>query len=187
MDWLRDEEADELALKQALADVLDYSEWPCLPPNPCRLKGLANLLRRMAPVYMQRREQRAAPDDGAPAGPIDLEEAIRLLIVASIYQFHPVLYRRWEASPDLIVQLREWVTRSTDLDAPPPLFADLELPRRVTTDETTPTPSYQMENAFPDPAEGAVLWIQPLLVGLDPAVRGEDFLPYLRSGRRSSP
>lgn len=182
LGWLRDDEPAERGLRQALDRVLTGASWQCLPPNPRRLKGLANLLRRMAPVFAHRCDYLASLTDGELVDADASDEATRLLIVAYIYQFHSELYRRWEASPDLFLRLRDWVSRSSSLDEPAPLFADLDLPRRVTIDESTPTPRHSFQNAFPDPAEGGTFWIQPLLIELDASVGPEDFLPYLRAG-----
>ncbi len=136
----------------------------------------------MAPIYARRCDDLADVSDGNLLDADAADEATRLLIVAYIYQFHPELYRRWEASPDLFMRLRDWLTAPGALDAPPPLFADLDLPRKVTIDETTATPRHSIENAFPDPSESATFWIQPLLIELDASVQGDDFLPYLRAG-----
>ena len=67
-------------------------EYQCLPPNPRRLKGLANLIGRLSSRF---------PQEVAPVAEEGLLEARLLVVVAYIYQFHPELYTRWEAEPSL--------------------------------------------------------------------------------------
>jgi hypothetical protein len=61
----------------------------CLPPNPRRLKGLANLIGRFSERLP--RKHGDANDEGG------IREARYLLIVAYVYQFHPDLFRLWES------------------------------------------------------------------------------------------
>ncbi|WP_295442174.1 hypothetical protein [uncultured Thiodictyon sp.] len=91
------------------------------------------------------------------------EEVTCLLVAAYIYQFHPELYRRWEACPDLYQFILDWVRGGqTDLG----FLSTLTLPLLISTDESTPTPSYSSRSAFPDPTESNVFWIQPLILRL---------------------
>ena len=71
----------------------------CLPPNPRRLKGLANLIGRMSVRLPDRRRT-------------DKDSAIRhtqlLMVVAYTYQFHHDLYVLWEADHELYDRIYDW-------------------------------------------------------------------------------
>ena len=147
----------------------------CLPPNPRRLKGLANLLGRFSSRLLIRED---TPDDEAA-----ILEARLLVIVAYVYQFHHDLYVRWEAEPGLYDRIREWCERSgTDL----PFLAPLFLPNRKvdpgSTERTTPPQDeadVDTESTYPDPTEAGVFWIQPLILALGNEVDPSRFKRYL--------
>ena len=147
----------------------------CLPPNPRRLKGLANLLGRFSSRLPSRE---GAPDDEAA-----ILEAQLLVIVAYVYQFHHDLYVRWEAEPDLYDRIREWCEGS---DPDFPFLARLVLPNRKvypgSTERTTP-PQDEVdigtESTYPDPTEAGVFWIQPLILDLGNEVDPSRFKRYL--------
>ena len=65
---------------------------PCLPPNPRKLKGLANLVVRLCSRLPS--DLNASEDDAAGRN-----EMWKLLIVAYVHQFHHELYVRWQAIP----------------------------------------------------------------------------------------
>ena len=172
----------------------------CLPPNPRRLKGLANLLGRFSSRLPSRED---APDDEAvirrrkkghiersrsarEGGPNDEDailEARLLVIVAYVYQFHHDLYVRWEADSGLYDRIREWCEGSaTDL----PFLAPLVLPKRKvdpgSTERTTPPQDevdVDTESTYPDPTEAGVFWIQPLILSLGNEVESNRFGRYL--------
>ena len=88
----------------------------CLPPNPRRIKGLANLIGRLSPRLQAELNDFPAEVNGLPEGP-DKEAAIKeaaiikariLVIVAYIYQFHADIYVRWEAELDLYDKIFDW-------------------------------------------------------------------------------
>ena len=148
----------------------------CLPPNPRRLKGLANLLGRFS--------SRLPPvQEGGPDNEAAILEARLLVIVAYVYQFHHDLYVRWEAEPGLYVRIREWCEES---DSDLPFLKPLVLPKRVLEpdpgegaplrqEEVDPEP----ESTYPDPTEAGVFWIQPLVLALDNEVGPSQFKRYL--------
>ena len=78
---------------------VEVPDEPCLPPNPRRLKGLANLIGRLS----SRLPSHEALDEEEM-----IFEAQLLVIVAYIYQFHHEIYVRWEADPSLYGKLYEW-------------------------------------------------------------------------------
>ena len=172
----------------------------CLPPNPRRLKGLANLLGRFSsrlPIregapddeaVTRRREKghieryRSARESG-PNNEDAILEAQLLVIVAYVYQFHHDLYVRWEADSGLYDRIREWCEGSaTDL----PFLAPLVLPNRKvdpgSTERTTPPQDeadVDTESTYPDPTEAGVFWIQPLILALGNEVESSRFDRYL--------
>ena len=148
----------------------------CLPPNPRRLKGLANLLGRFS--------SRLPPvqEDG-PDNETAILEARLLVIVAYVYQFHHDLYVRWEAEPGLYKRIYGWCGGS-DVDLP--FLKMLALPKRM----LEPGPGegrphrqdevdVQTESTYPDPTEAGVFWIQPLVLALGNEVDPSRFKRYL--------
>lgn len=144
----------------------------CLPPNPRRLKGLANLVQRF---------QDRLPSTQGPADDEDMiQEARLMLIVAYVYQFHHDLYRLWEANPEVGERLLRWARGYAT--EPDPAEAETEAEKKeqealllyqvlhrlrrvvlIRPVETKPTPEFVSGSAFPDPADAGVFWVQPLL------------------------
>ena len=155
----------------------------CLPPNPRRLKGLANLIGR---VSERLPDQRTTDKDSA------LLQTQLLMVVAYTYQFHHDLYVRWEADHKLYDRIYHWCqgkrsipseseddnsgVKSPTLD----IFTSMVLPLRDTgTDQDVPTPQSGMEWTYPDPGDTRVFWIQPLVQRLGDEVTSDQFRPYL--------
>ena len=131
----------------------------CLPPNPRRLKGMANLIGRLSPRLPQ------------VAGPAMRFETQLLVIVAYIYQFHHDLYVRWEADPNLYDIIYAWCSgEKYDLD----FLKRLQLPLQILDREPARTKS-----TYPDPAEANVFWIQPLILHLGTEIAPRLFERYL--------
>ncbi len=160
--WLPDD-----IIKEWITVAIGESQ--CLPPNPRRLKGLANLLQRFI--------TRLPKTFGDKDDPAMIQQAKLMLIVAYVYQFHHDLFLRWESNPELYHHIRDWVrTYKAELK----FLEHLELPYKIETDESTPTPQYKISSAYPDPTESNIFWIQPLIHKLGDEVKPEDFLRYLR-------
>ena len=162
---------------------VEEPEHPCLPSNPRRLKGLANLLGRL--------HRRLPMQEGESNDPEAIYEAQLLVIVACVYQFHHELYLRWEADPGLYDRIREWCgsvrTRATAPEAGEdralPFLKPLTLPLRSAEPETTEAPPENFETTFPDPTDANVFWIQSLILHLGPYPTPEQFEPYLHGDR----
>lgn len=158
--WLSDS-----SLSATVAAALNGLD--CLPPNPRRIKGLANLLQRFGPRL---------PNRGNSAERI--RQCRMMLVVAYVYQFHHELFVRWEANPGLYEHIRDWVRGARKDDA---VFKGLDLVWRVEADESTATPErFRSESVFPDPGESNLFWIQPLILKLGDDVFPAEFVPYLR-------
>ena len=157
----------------------------CLPPNPRRLKGLANLIGRMS---VRLPDQRRTDEDSA------IRHTQLLMVVAYTYQFHHGLYVRWEADHNLYDMIYDWcrgtfptpsesVDGSNDVNSPTlNIFTSMILPLRDTGighGETTPQQSSEMEPTYPDPGDTRIFWIQPLIQHLGDEVNADQFRPYL--------
>ena len=131
----------------------------CLPPNPRKLKGLANLIGRLS--------------SRLPDGESDVTmvfETQLLMIVACIYQFHHDLYVRWESDPGLYHKIREWCQ---GVDPKLPFFRPLKLPlQQPDQDSTEPAPDFG--STYPDPGAANVFWAQPLVLHLAEVVEPEE-------------
>lgn len=145
------------------------STYQCVPPNPRRLKGLANLIGRLS-SRLPGREARLDDDEM-------VLEARLLVIVAYVYQFHHDLYIRWEANLDLYNVIRDWCRSDNDL----PFGNSLKLPLLALSDasSTGSQPSARFGTTYPDPAQSGVFWIQPLILHLGIEMPPQRFGRYL--------
>ena len=144
------------------------STYQCMPPNPRRLKGLANLIGRLSP-RLPGREVGLGEDEL-------ILEARLLVIVAYVYQFHHDLYVRWETNLALYNEIRDWCQS----DKPLPFDNSLELPlKQSEANSTRSEPSAQFGTTYPDPAQSGVFWIQPLILHLKTEIAPQRFKHYL--------
>lgn len=131
---------------------------PFLPPNPRRLRALANMFNRL----------RKAADSLTDKYTTDLD--LRLLVVAYLYQFHSDLFQRWHYDSNFLLRIRAWLESTAPPPTPPapdpqPHFTRLILPTQVkVTGGASPTPGpTSVESRFPDPSAPGIFWIAPLL------------------------
>ena len=143
---------------------------PCLPPNPRKLKGLANLVVRLC--------SRLPNDIYGSKGDEGRNEMRKLLVVAYVHQFHHELYVRWQANPDVYRDIARWCRgEAPELD----ILSGLKLPVVVrSSDESTDTEVTRgtERNTFPDPAAADVFWIQEIVRGLPDQLLPDTFAPY---------
>ena len=144
----------------------------CLPPNPRRLKGLANTIGRLASRIPQ-----AAINSADASAIIDIR---LMIIVAYIYHFHPELYIRWEAELDFYKVIRDHCRSRQSRGG---ILDTLVLPISVDTDQKAPVPDIKQQSNYPDPADARVFWIQSLILSLGTEIEPEQFAPFLRDGR----
>lgn len=171
---LVDDEAAAGAVRQAQSGSDGTAPCPSfLPPNPRRLRALANTYNRLL---------KAAQRLG-----IDMADAacLRLLVVAYLYQFHSDLYHRWHYDGNFLLRLQGWLSAANPTAAEPEaMFKGLSLPTRPRpADNTTEVPTGRgVDSSFPDPTSAGIFWIAPLLqLTLDKAVP-DDFKRLLRLG-----
>ena len=147
---------------------VDPSTYQCLPPNPRRLKGLANLIGRLS-SRLPGREVGLSEEEM-------ILEARLLVIVAYVYQFHHDLHIRWEADLDLYNEIRDWCRAGKDL----PFDNSLKLPlKQSDADSTESQPIGQFGTTYPDPTQSSVFWIQPLILHLGTEIAPQRFEHYL--------
>lgn len=142
--WVKDLDHRAL-LGVALKDI------NCLPPNPRRLKALANQWVRFA-AY-----------ENAPNGDIELRLlwAKRILIVAYIHQFHRDLWERWHYRPDFWIEIKGWCVGLHETSIP--TWAEsLQRPYKVINfDEVTAKPSFS--DSYLNPGDIQNFWIASLI------------------------
>ena len=141
------------------------STYQCMPPNPRRLKGLANLIGRLS----SRLPSHEALDEEEM-----ILEARLLLITAYIYQFHHDLHIRWEADLNLYNEIRDWCRTGKNL----PFKNSLKLPL-ADVGPTESQPFGQFGTTYPDPTQSGVFWIQPLILHLETEIAPQRFERYL--------
>ena len=147
---------------------MEPSTYQCVPPNPRRLKGLANLIGRLS--------SRLPSHEVGLDNEAMILEARLLLITAYIYQFHHDLYIRWEADSNLYNEIREWCRTDKDF----PFSKSLELPLKPSDAGSTESqPSVQLGTKYPDPTKPGLFWIQPLIWHLGTEIAPQRFERYL--------
>jgi len=161
---LIDNDVGRAAVAAAAADGEAAGNPPFLPPNPRRLRTLANIVNRMI---------QAASQIGQV---MDADACLRLLVVAYVYQFHADLFQRWHYDVNFLLRIKAWLeTPSTPPAAAaaapetaalpiPQAFARLSLPSHVRQGGLrNATPGAEIESGFPDPSAPGIFWIAPLL------------------------
>ncbi len=153
---------------------------PSLPANPRRIKGLCNTIARL----VMRRLHNLTNGE-----PIPIAEARVVLLVASLYQFHPAIYRVLASDLRFIEVLKRKareVKPAGDAKSPTihAVLDDLQLTfHQPPSAESSVTPASappSPESLFADPAYGNVLHCQRFLaaVGAD-EITEQQLRPYV--------
>ena len=127
----------------------------CLPPNPRRLKALANQWARFSGCIE------------FPKNNAEQEVwAARVTVAAYIHQFHRDLWERWHFNPDFWSDFLAWCTgeRSISPEGLPisPIWASaLKLTTRSLDLDTAMPPAWAQQ--YPNPGDIDVLWIDELI------------------------
>ena len=139
---------------------------PCLPPNPRKLKGLANLVARLC--------SRLPGDLDAGEGNRGRFEMRKLLLVAYVHQFHHDLYVRWQANPDLYVAIRAWCRYEGQHD----VLKGLVLPAETAEElDAVDEPEDLRLRMFPDPTAANVFWLASVVRDME-QVAPDALAPY---------
>lgn len=147
----------------------------CLPPNPRRIKALANALNNWWPMV------EALPNPAAITTKIQC-----LLVITYVYQFHSEIFQRWQFNPSFYTHLKDWSVnpwpQSVDGKVKdwPGYFAALQLPETAELgSSTSPTPLTKRTSTFPDPYAANVFWIAPLIANAN--LTETDMLPVMQA------
>ncbi|MFJ2479299.1 P-loop NTPase fold protein [Pseudomonas sp. NPDC087598] len=143
----------------------------CLPPNPRRLKALANQWARFAGCI---KLPESATDQAVWAA--------RVTVAAYIHQFHRDLWERWHFNPDFWSEFLAWCIgeRSTDsngLTSAPSWASALKLTTRSLDPATAMPPVWAQQ--YPNPGDIDVLWIDELVRRYQDFLEPVDFEPLL--------
>lgn len=141
---------DDETAKSAIAKAAIETKHGFLPPNPRRLKALANLFNRFWPVAAKLPEEPLLP--------------LRVLALAYVYQFHSELFQRWRHDYGFFLRMQQWLRGSPGTEEKAEsCFAALTLPTGEEGDPGDPTgENLRIAGRFPDPAAPGVFWIAPL-------------------------
>ena len=176
LDNLLETTVESADVRTWIRNAVEVDDKQCLPPNPRRLKGLANLIGRLSELLPTKEGQE---DNSA-----GLLEAQLLVVVAYVYQFHQDLYVRWESDSGLYQKIWEWCSGNQDPNLP--FLESMVLPQRETdkdSDQRDPTTRIEVEreveSTYPDPTGASVFWIQPLIRKLGNNIDPERFDRYL--------
>lgn len=148
----------------------------CLPPNPRRLKALANQWSRFAQYTKAPAQQ-----------PEHRVWAVQNLVAAYIHLFHRDLWERWHFDPQFWNEIKAWLRgeREVRLDADdkpigerPDWIGPLKLMNHVSTwdnqNQVVWKPSY------PNPGDIEIFWIGSLIQEYQDQLLAEKFLPLLQ-------
>ncbi|MFZ6746348.1 KAP family P-loop NTPase fold protein [Undibacterium sp. JH2W] len=163
--WVQNTE-QKISLQSALVGI------NCLPPNPRRLKALANQWSRFADCYT------------FPSG-IENQKiwAIRVLVTAYIHQFHRDLWERWHFNSNFWSEIQAWCIGSREAANPAASEAvktkshwsdSLKLPHLIGSyDEVSGQPI--IKPAFPNPGDIDIFWIGSLVYQYRDQLKPIDF------------
>lgn len=143
----------------------------CLPPNPRRLKALANQWARFSGCIK-------FPDTATEQG----IWAARVTVAAYIHQFHRDLWERWHFDHDFWIEFLAWCNgeRSFSPDGEsisPPWASALKLSTRILNPHTGVLPNWSLQ--YPNPGDIDVLWIDELIRVYGDYLKPIDFKPLL--------
>lgn len=173
LDTLLQSSVENATMRRMILSVVDTHN--CLPPNPRRLKGLANVIGQFTSRLIVPEQSK---DEMVESDELKLQAHL-LLIVSYVYHFHTDLYVRWEADLNFYDKI---VDRCNDIETNISVLSALIMPQRIIENESEPVPPQERENTHPDPSEIRIFWIQPLVVDLATEVTADMFAPYLGLG-----
>lgn len=157
---------------QTLISAIDKTV--CLPPNPRRLKALANQWERFAKC--------------TPYPNLDIDKeawAVRVLVAAYVHQFHRDLWERWHFNPNFWAEFIAWCNGGLNVNAEglpiklPQWAHALKLTGRKEQDTWV--------SEFPNPGDIDIFWIDGLIRKHRDFLVIQDFLPLLNGGLTNTP
>lgn len=139
----------------------------CLPPNPRRLKALANQWTHFADKLV------------FPSELVEQQAwAVRVLVAAYIHQFHRDLWERWHFNPDFWEELKAWCQGKYLAGTTPKWAEALKFTEQVTEigDALNPT---AWKTDFPNPGDIDLFWLDGLIRRYSDILTAQDFIPLL--------
>jgi hypothetical protein len=163
--WLQSE--DE---KQSL--LLAVGNIRCLPPNPRRIKALANQWPRFASKI-------SFPSDNLESAKI---WAVRVLIASYIHQSHRDIWERWHYMPDFWNEILAWCNGDREIGSNEQIktgwACNLSAGEKIASfDETTSQAIFK--SAFPNPCDLDNFWVSELVRTYRDQLTAVDFKPLL--------
>ena len=163
LSYLPDEN-QRSAIKELLGLLDLVYDTSTLPPNPRRLKALANQWRRLAAIHW----------DSAKPMQERRDQAALLLVVAYIYQFHSAIWQLWRFDHDFWNVIEAWTRGEKPNDeAWQECFKPLALPPGVTRED-------QSARTYVDPSQANIFWIASLIRTNSDLFNARQFAPYLQ-------
>jgi tRNA A37 threonylcarbamoyladenosine biosynthesis protein TsaE len=138
----------------------------CLPPNPRKIKALANLINQWLP--------RVTALQGYSANKEQYLQAS--LVVGYIYQYHSDLFHKLQFTHELYNTIKRWASTqlgdsennsSSILKAPPSFLLELKLPFIIESDDTSAAVTFHKRSSYPDPFSINMFWAQELIIDGD--------------------
>lgn len=161
--------------KQRFALIAALGDIVCLPPNPRRLKALANQWARFANYV-----------DFPESLPLEVQEnwAVRVLIAAYIHQFHRDLWERWHFNERFIDEIFDWCEGRL---IAPDWAKIFKLTHR--RDSQTSLPEFERQewtSNFLNPGDIDIFWLDHLIRVKRIYLVQKDFIPLLRGKSETS-
>jgi len=163
--WLPDKNQAAI-LAAAVGDIA------CLPPNPRRIKALANQWAGF---------ERCLP--GAASKEAEYRAA-SILIAAYIHQFHRDLWERWHFNPEFWGEIKAWCHGERSGNAPAWSQALLLTGNLFDAGDSFTTPTWRP--SFSNPGDIRNFWIDALIRAYGEHLTAKDFVPLLRCRQASA-
>jgi hypothetical protein len=164
---------EQAALARALKDL------DCLPPNPRRIKALANQWPRFAACVAIPALQPSLTDDENNAAAAIW--AAQVLIATYIHQFNRDLWERWHHNAQLWEEIVNWcndpTTYKTNTKDIPDHWANcLTLPWRPSNAGSNAATTF---TDYPNPGDQRLFWIANLVIPVHNRLQADHFKPFL--------
>jgi len=167
--------------KKAIIEALGDTQ--VLPPNPRRIKALANQWQRFANCVPM-------PTSAMLSDPIALAKqqklwAVRTLIVTYIHQFNRDLWERWRFNPEFWDEITAWCKNPSKISEDSvKLLATKEwasaLKPAVQNQSNDPEMRGMFASNFPNPGDQTVFWLSELILSNLDDLKPRDFDGYLK-------
>lgn len=174
--WIQDD-AISISLNTILIGTGE-ADLQLLPPNPRKLKGLANLINRNTDGLYNLLKSLENSNSLDPLNENHINTLKMWVITLYSYQYFSDFFIKWRYSPGLYDILKQWILGEINQRE---YFQDIILPNSYQALRDTPTPAHQATSNFPDPGDSHVLWIAGMIAEMPLTIRGDDFIPFLRT------